>query len=70
MWRSQVLFLPCTFRSNLAEEPPCFHELDAVAGSWQEDKGFDAALAAQDLSDFEHTICLLHIEPNHFGSVE
>jgi hypothetical protein len=34
--------------AGVAEEPPEFHDLDALAGNWQEDPAFDQAVAAQD----------------------
>ena len=36
---------------GLAEERPRFHDLDSLAGTWQEDAAFDAAIAAQDQVD-------------------
>ena len=36
---------------GLAEERPRFHDLDPLAGTWQEDAAFDAAIAAQDQVD-------------------
>jgi len=36
---------------GLAEEPLRYHDLDGVAGTWQEDAAFDAAIAAQDQVD-------------------
>lgn len=36
---------------GLAGEPPCYHDLDPLAGTWQEDTAFDAAIAAQDQVD-------------------
>jgi hypothetical protein len=36
---------------GLADEPVRFHDLDALAGSWQEDAAFDAAIRAQDQVD-------------------
>jgi hypothetical protein len=36
---------------GLAEERFCFHDLDALSGTWHEDAAFDAAIAAQDQVD-------------------
>ncbi len=36
---------------GLAEDRPRFHDLDLLAGTWQEDAAFDAAIAAQDQVD-------------------
>ena len=36
---------------GLADAPPRYHDLDALAGTWQEDAAFDAAIAAQDQVD-------------------
>ena len=36
---------------GLAEEELCFHDLDALSGTWHEDAAFDAAIAAQDQAD-------------------
>ena len=36
---------------GLADEKIRFHDLDALAGSWQEDAAFDAAIQAQDQVD-------------------
>jgi hypothetical protein len=36
---------------GLAEVHPHYHDLDALAGTWQEDAGFDAAIAAQNQVD-------------------
>lgn len=36
---------------GLADEKIRFHDLDALAGSWQEDAAFDAAIRAQDQVD-------------------
>lgn len=36
---------------GLAELSPRYHDLDSLAGTWQEDPGFDAAIAAQDQVD-------------------
>ena len=36
---------------GLADECPRFHDLDPLAGTWQEDAAFDAAIAAQDQVD-------------------
>lgn len=36
---------------GLGDERPRFHDLDALAGIWVEDAGFDAAIAAQDQVD-------------------
>ena len=36
---------------GLADVRPCYHDLDALAGTWQEDPGFDRAIAAQDQVD-------------------
>ena len=36
---------------GLADEPPRYHDLDPLAGTWQEDAAFDAAIAAQDQVD-------------------
>ena len=36
---------------GLGEDRPRFHDLDALAGTWQEDRAFDAAIAAQDQVD-------------------
>jgi hypothetical protein len=36
---------------GLADEPSRYHDLDALAGTWQEDGAFDAAIAAQDQVD-------------------
>ncbi len=33
---------------GLADTPPRYRDLDPLAGTWQEDPAFDAALAAQD----------------------
>ena len=48
---NETIIQALTMGLGLTEEPPRFHDLDAVAGSWQEDKAFDAALAAQDQVD-------------------
>ncbi len=37
--------------AGLAEEPITFHDLDVLAGTWQEDAEFDRAIAAQDKVD-------------------
>lgn len=37
--------------AGVAEEKVRFHDLDALAGTWQEDAAFDQALAAQDQVD-------------------
>ena len=36
---------------GLADERPRQHDLDELAGTWEEDPGFDAAIAAQDRED-------------------
>ena len=36
---------------GLAEAPPRYHDLDVLAGTWQEDAAFDAAITAQDQVD-------------------
>lgn len=36
---------------GLEDERPQFHDLDTIAGTWVEDAGFDAAIAAQDQVD-------------------
>jgi hypothetical protein len=36
---------------GLADERPRHHDLDPLAGTWEEDPGFDAAIAAQDRVD-------------------
>ena len=36
---------------GLADEKPRYHDLDSLAGTWQEDAVFDAAIAAQDQVD-------------------
>jgi hypothetical protein len=37
--------------AGVAEVPAQFHDLDALAGTWQEDAAFDRAVAAQDQVD-------------------
>ena len=36
---------------GVADEKVLHYDLDSLAGTWQEDKGFDAAIAAQDQVD-------------------
>ena len=36
---------------GLTDVPQRFHDLDSLAGTWQEDASFDAAIAAQDQVD-------------------
>ena len=36
---------------GVAEEKVAHHDLDSMAGTWQEDAAFDAAIAAQDQVD-------------------
>lgn len=36
---------------GLGDERPLYHDLDALAGTWVEDAGFDAAIVAQDQVD-------------------
>jgi hypothetical protein len=36
---------------GLADVRPRYHDLDALAGTWEEDPGFDTAIAAQDQVD-------------------
>lgn len=36
---------------GLTGSPPIFHDLDSLAGSWQEDPEFDKALEMQDRID-------------------
>jgi len=48
---NETLIEALTTGLGLAEEPPRFHDLDPLVGSWQEDEAFDAALAAQDQVD-------------------
>jgi hypothetical protein len=36
---------------GLADERPLYHDLDRLAGTWEEDPAFDAAIAAQDQVD-------------------
>jgi hypothetical protein len=36
---------------GLADERPRYHDLDHLAGTWEEDSAFDAAVAAQDQVD-------------------
>jgi hypothetical protein len=36
---------------GLADERPRYHDLDRLAGTWEEDSAFDAAVAAQDQVD-------------------
>lgn len=36
---------------GLGEAPPRYHDLDELAGTWQEDPAFDAAITAQDQVD-------------------
>ena len=36
---------------GLADEPLRYHDLDPLAGTWQEDAAFNAAVAAQDQVD-------------------
>jgi len=36
---------------GVAEEKVLHHDLDSLAGTWQEDNAFDAAIAAQDQVD-------------------
>lgn len=35
------------------DQPPVFHDLDALAGSWMEDKAFDSAMNAFEQVDEE-----------------
>lgn len=36
---------------GLADQPVRYHDLDALAGTWEEDKAFDKAVAVQDRID-------------------
>lgn len=40
-----------TIGSGVADQPAQFHDLDSLAGTWQEDPAFNQAVAAQDQVD-------------------
>ncbi len=48
---NQVAVEALTAGSGLAEEPILYHDLDALAGTWVEDHGFDEAIRSQDQVD-------------------
>ena len=50
---NQVAVEALTLAAGLAEQPPTYHDLDDLAGTWVADPEFDAALEAQDQIDPE-----------------
>ena len=50
---NQVAVEALTLAAGLAEQPPVYHDLDGLAGTWVADPEFDAALEAQDQIDPE-----------------
>jgi hypothetical protein len=51
---NQVALEALATGSGVSETTVEYHDLDALAGTWMEDQGFDAALAALDQIDFNH----------------
>jgi len=50
---NQVAVEALTLAAGRAEQPPTYHDLDDLAGTWVADPEFDAALEAQDQIDPE-----------------
>jgi hypothetical protein len=48
---NEAAIIALTKGLGLAEASPCYHDLDALAGTWHEDAAFNAAIAAQDRVD-------------------
>ncbi len=48
---NQIAIEALTAGSGLAEEPILYHDLDALAGTWVEDEGFDEAIRSHDQVD-------------------
>jgi plasmid stability protein len=48
---NRVLVEALTREAGCGDEDVRWHDLDWIAGTWKRDRGFDAAIAAQDVID-------------------